>query len=195
MTEEMTLDDKARIAWGWWRKLNPPPDSSQPGDRAALAMLRRAAEPREIWLIDAYQDLRQRLRAGNDLNDRVAVLAHVLAHVRDEPKPARTFAAALGATPEGGTPLKDHVVSPLRFKRLIEARDPVDLMREFRRAVRLLGGSANVSDLAKSVLAWSDQTRKHWSFAYFGAASADPDSTSASQADAAAALPQSEAMP
>ena len=75
MTEEMTLDDKARIAWGWWRKLNPPPDSTQSGDRAALAMLRRAAEPRDIWLIDAYQDLRQRLHAGNDHDDRVAVLA------------------------------------------------------------------------------------------------------------------------
>jgi CRISPR system Cascade subunit CasB len=195
MTEKTTPNEKARIAWSWWRRLNPPPGSDLPGDRAALALLRRATEPRDVWLVDAYQDLRHRLGAGDDGDDRVAVLAHVLAHVREEPSPKRTFAAALGATPEGGTVLKDHLFSPLRFKRLIEARDPADLMREFRRAIRILGGSANVSDLAQSILAWDDRTRKHWSFAYFGAASADPDATSAPEADTATALPQAEATP
>jgi CRISPR system Cascade subunit CasB len=196
MSADTPLEDRSGIAWDWWRDLNPPEDSRKQGDRAALALLRRAVEPRQIWLVEAYDDLRRRLRGGRDDDDRVAILAHVLAHVREEPRPSRRFAAALGARPEGGTDERDHLMSPLRFKRLIEAATPVDRMREYRRAIRLLGNRANVRDLARSILAWNDQTRRRWSFDYFGASFADPETTAAGAPSAIAdQQPAPEATP
>lgn len=196
MSAETSLDDKSGIAWTWWRDLNPPEDSRNPGNRAALALLRRAAEPRQIWLVEAYDSLRRRLGGGQDGDDRIAILAHVLAHVRDEPRPARRFAAALGARPEGGIDARDHVMSPLRFKRLIEVVTPLDRMREYRRAVRLIGNRANVRDLARGILAWNDQTRRRWSFDYFGASFADPETTAAAaQSGIADQQPTPEATP
>jgi CRISPR system Cascade subunit CasB len=194
MSADLTLEDKADIARRWWRELNPPEDSGRSGDRAALAMLRRATELPEIWAIGAYHALRDQLHGGKDEDNRIAVLAHVIAHVRDEPKPRRSFARALGAPPEGNADSSDAVMSPLRFKRLIEARDAPDLMREFRRAIHLLGSTANVSDLARSILAWNDKTRRRWSFDYFGASFADPETTAA-PSETADQQPTPEATP
>jgi CRISPR system Cascade subunit CasB len=193
MSSETTVDEKARR---WWRDLNPKEDSGNPGNRAALATLRRATEPREIWMVEAYHNLRRRLGGGRDDCDQIAILAHVLAHVRDEPQPPQRFAVMLGARPEGSTDASDHVMSPLRFKRLIEAVTPLDRMREYRRAVRLIGNRANVGDLALSILAWNDQTRRRWSFDYFGASLADPEATAAAtQSGIADQQPTPEATP
>ncbi|WP_374310244.1 type I-E CRISPR-associated protein Cse2/CasB [Methylocella sp.] len=46
----------------------------------------------------------------------------------------------------------------------------------FRRLVALLGGTANVADLAESLLDWPDETRgesrrRRWVFDYYGQAS------------------------
>jgi CRISPR system Cascade subunit CasB len=103
---------------------------------------------------------------------RVAVLACVLSHVREEDN-SRRFAQAIGrksfAEPDSA------VMKQLRFQRLAEAQGEEEILRGFRRAVDLVGGKVNVADLAR--LVWffeNEKTRRNFAFDYFGAGFAAP---------------------
>jgi CRISPR system Cascade subunit CasB len=157
----------------WWFNLQ---DTTEEGrvnpraDRAARARLRRAA-PGDAMTDDAVNRL-YRLLWGAEFElwkmKRTVRVALVLAHVRGNIP--QLFGEALG---EGGenAPLK-----PLRFKRLLQAGDEEDIIREFRRAVDLLGGSANVRNLAELLLNWgTEKTRARFAFEYLGARAAIPE--------------------
>jgi CRISPR system Cascade subunit CasB len=78
----------------------------------------------------------------------------------------------LGAPP--GDPASRPVLSPLRFRRLIEAEGGEDRLTSCRRAVALTGGTINVRELAAACLDWSEDRRRRWIFEYYAAGFAAP---------------------
>lgn len=177
------FERQAAAAHAWWKQLQPQEIEGRVtrGDRAAAARLRRASSVLEAATEEATADLYQRLEFTSPDRDlpRAALIAAVLAHVRKENR--HKVAEAIGTPRSGGdtTPL----ISPLRFKRLIAAREPDDLLTAFRRVVAILGKEANVKDLAQLLLGftdehWADIARTRFAFAYHGAAIAAPEPAS-----------------
>jgi CRISPR system Cascade subunit CasB len=172
-------------ALDWWRRLQRAEPGGPPNpkaDPAALARLRRCAAPAEALAEPATIRLCREIgcRSHNDRRvESIAVLAIVLAHVREDSgkqKRGLTLGACLGAVREGGDmPL----LSELRLRRLMAARDAVEVLRGFREAVALLGDAAPVLDVAKLLLGWLDvergeRIRTRFLFDYHGASDAAP---------------------
>lgn len=178
---EMPIVERAAAARRWWRSLQPDEQTGQRGDRATLARLRRAGNVLEAAAEPAAGDLFITLKLGQPERDlaRAALVAAVLAHVRSDDG-TDTVARAIG-TPRGGDDTTA-LLTPLRFKRLIAAREPDDLLISFRRAVAILGDTVNVKDLARQLLAWtderhSDRARTLFAFDYHGAGQYAPQSS------------------
>lgn len=162
----------------WWRELRGNRDAGDPGDRAALARLRRCASPTEAMAEAATLQLYRRLgyqpkEAGHRL-PTVAVLAMVLAHVRDDGPhhPMRTV--GLQSVQDDNPKLK-----PIRFRHLMTVADDDDLAREMRRLVALADRKLAVADLATAILRWNDtfqrdRIRADWAFRYYAASEAAP---------------------
>jgi len=166
--------DPADIAAGWWRDLQPyfPNGARNPrGDRAALARLRRADligamdDPATFALFRALG-----CRHARELT-AVALCAGVLAVVREDD--SRHPARALGPAPGGDE--RSATMSPLRFRRLVEASEPEERLIALRRAAMLAGRQINVRGIAGACLDWSDATRRFWIFQYYNAGDAAPE--------------------
>ncbi len=175
MSDEL-FKKEAQAAWGWWSSLQSREVEGRmiPGDRAAVARLKRAANIMEAASEPATGDLYRRIGFTDPKRDlpRAALLAAVLARVRDDDRKNKFIAEAIGA-PRGGEG-STALITPVRFKRLVAARDPDDLLIAFRRVVDILGKTANVADLADQLLAWTDSrtgdiARVRFAFAYHGA--------------------------
>lgn len=167
--------EAADAAVKWWRGLQPDHQRGNPqergGDRAALARLRRAGTLAEVMAEEAAVDLWRRLGGGDVQRlKRIAVIAHVLAHVRehDEQRAIRRVGRQSYGDADSAK------LKPLRFRRLLAAREDDELMREMRRLVQLADRRLDVGHLAASLLFWSDTTRARWTFDYFAAAHAQP---------------------
>lgn len=187
----------------WWRDLQPKsrraeveanggsdrpgePDgfglAPRHGDPAALARLRRASFPAEAMAEEATLDLFRRLgltQADYRRLPRIAVIAMVLAHVREDapPRPDGRRDPAIRAVGRTSVENEDSAaLKPLRFRRLLGCRDDDDdgLAREMRRLVALAGRRINVGDLAASLFFWNEGTRTRWAFDYFAAGFAAP---------------------
>jgi len=152
-------------ARGWWHSLQPDAARKIPGDRAALAKLRRCAtvaeamqEPAALLLFRAVKATRAEDLPG------VGLTAAVLAHVRDD-TPGSSVARLIGPgsieTPETA------LLKPLRFRRLMEADGVEERLTAFRRLVAIAGGTLPVRDLAASLLDWSDGRRVRWVYEYW----------------------------
>lgn len=150
---------RAEAIIAWWRNLQPRTEAGRtvPGDRAALARLRRAESVMQASMIPATLDLCRRLGAGPDEMERIALIAAALAHVREES--AERFARQLGGVPP--------LMSWLRFQRLIEATEPDAQLTAFRRAITQAKRRANPRDLAESLLDWNDRRRQRWLYDYY----------------------------
>jgi CRISPR system Cascade subunit CasB len=164
----LTVSEKGRAAAAWWRALQPDParrnPRDRPGDRGALARLRRCHHPLDAAAEPAALDLARRLgvRSGGDpaLADALAaavVLAGVRASDPGGPHPARRLGS-------GERPL----MSRLRLARLLAADTPEERLTGFRRAVALAGGAADGAALAEALLDWPGQ-RVRWAFEYHAA--------------------------
>lgn len=170
MSETEWKPSPADKALYWWRDLQDMRDGKVNflADRAARARLRRATRGDAVS-DEAVIALYHRIWGGvySTANmERAVRIALVLAHVRVEDNRHR-FGEALG---DGG---ENAVLKPLRFKRLLQAEDTEDIIREFRRAVNLLGNAANVRNLAALLLNWDDEkNRTRFAFEYFGAKAA-----------------------
>ncbi|RAI42739.1 type I-E CRISPR-associated protein Cse2/CasB [Rhodoplanes roseus] len=185
MSDEAAGDVNASVettrAQDWWRDLDKR-------DRAAKARLKRAdfdAAVIDEATLRLFRYLGRRRR--HDLS-RVAALAMVLAAVRQDTGRNKTFARHIGfsrmpADPQRPEADNKPVLSVLRFKRLMSTAnspdptsdDLTELARQFRRAVDLLGGSANVEDIKNVLLGWHRQeTRRDFAFEYYGAGIASP---------------------
>lgn len=150
----------ASVAYEWWRNLNPKDFPQSGSERAALARIRRAATPVEVMLVPEALRLVALLPKNRD---RVAMLAGILAHVRESDE--RRVARAVGRTAldEDRTAL----LSEGRFRRLLQTPGG-ELMEPMRRLVRMMKGTVNVPDLASAVLYWGDDVKKRWIFDYYG---------------------------
>lgn len=164
----------------WWRSLQgeDTQGNAKPGDRAALARLRRAT-PASALADEATFGLFEALGYGSGMADRkrlprVATLACLLAHVRKNA--SAPFGRAIGRaslSDPGSAALK-----PLRFQSLIVAEGEEDILRAFRRALAILDDAVDVADLARIVLRFDrEETRRDLAFAYFGAGAARPQIT------------------
>jgi CRISPR system Cascade subunit CasB len=136
----------------WWQALDV-----RKGDRA---ILRRCATPLEVALEPAYQTLYGRLdsRFGKLNADRLAAIVGLLSHVKKDD----AFGTPAKAFSQGETP----VLSPLRFRRLLEAQGTEELYPVLRRALPLVGYTINVRALAQDVYYWGDRTKKAWAYGY-----------------------------
>jgi CRISPR system Cascade subunit CasB len=169
------------IALDWWNGLQADggKGTRRGGDLGALARLRRA-DLLDAAMEEATIDLFHRLKShpqgaflGERLVERTALIAAVLAHVREDDERKVKVAAAAGETTGGG----QRILHPLRLRRLFAAREPRDCLVAFRRLVAILRKKANVADLAESLFDWPDEwrgdhQRKRWAFAYYGGSSA-----------------------
>lgn len=180
-----TLDEQADAAFKWWQSLGPVRTADGrvlPGDRAALARLRRCSSVLEAAVEPATAKLFKALsinRNDDERLDRAAALAAVLAHVRDSR--GSRIAIAIGA-PAGGE-AKDALLKPSRFRTLMAARTGDELMTSFRRVVAILDRTANVRDLSRVVLGWTDDEagdrhRTRFAFDYHGAGDYAPRAAS-----------------
>ena len=172
-------------AWkaaGWWQGLQPNPDRGLPGDRAALARLRRCAVVSEAMQEVATMALFQHVGATRyDDLPSVALAAAVLAHVRRDA--VGTVARLVGPTslsePETAK------LKPLRLRRLMEAVEPDERLVAFRRLIAIADSTLPVRDLALSLLDWSENRRRRWLYDYWDAG-APPGDTESSTATPAA---------
>jgi CRISPR type I-E-associated protein CasB/Cse2 len=187
VTNEENKPTIGKASLGWWISLQPDPDkkSKKKGDSGALARLRRAdinaAATEEVTF-----DLHRRLEPatclrGTKLLGRAALIATVLAHVRDPEN--RKVAAAAGEMIGDG----QRVLQPLRLRRLLATRTPDECLTAFRRLVALLDRTANVADLAECLFDWpdefrGDQRRTRFAFDYYGADASAPQESNAATA-------------
>jgi CRISPR system Cascade subunit CasB len=158
-----------RAAASWWREMQPDRDRKLPGDRAALARLRRCVTVAEAMQDPATIALFRRCGATgpNDL-PAIGLAAAVLAHLRKEPDPpAKSVARQIG--PEAPEKPETALLKPLRFRRLMEATTDDERLTAFRRLVALAGGALNLTDLADALLDWSEWTQRRWVYDYWNA--------------------------
>lgn len=161
MTDRGYGDDAAKAA-RWWHEV-----TSRGSSRAALAHLRRAVTPLEAMA--EPEGLRLIVQFPREKQDRAAMLAGILSHVREN-------ATTPVAQAIGRASLDDEsaLMSEGRFRRLLRVDDR-DLMDAMRRLVKLSRGQVHVLSLSWSVLRWDDdETRKRWLFDYYGASSTAP---------------------
>lgn len=166
---------RADAAYYWWDAMQPQvrKNGVTPGDRATLARLRRSANPFELAVEPATADLFRKLwpenrKAADTDIATAAVLAGVLAHIRTLTRGA-SLARAMGA--RNG---ERAVISAIRMKRFMAAREPEDVLRQYQRILAMLGDSADVRNVAECVLAWrdpspaGDRARTRFAFEYHG---------------------------
>ncbi|SDH68021.1 type I-E CRISPR-associated protein Cse2/CasB [Roseospirillum parvum] len=162
--------DSGAVALDWWRDLRD--------NRAAAARLRRCHSPLEALLVPQTLTLARRLNRADrpDRLGRVGALAVTLAHVKEH-APGLSVMRAVGATSTKDDDVEGATLSEQRLRRLLltDGDDESELMSAFVRLVRLMKGTANVADLAHSLLFWSDHTRQRWVFDYYNAGRARPD--------------------
>lgn len=169
-----------RAAADWWRELQPDPTSKRPGDRAALARLRRCGTVVEAMLDQSAIALFRRCGAtGPDDLPAIGLAAAVLAHVRED---AREQSVARQLGPDQPDKPETAILKPLRFRRVMEAATPDERLIALRRMVALAGGRLNVRDLADALLGWNERRRQRWVYDYWNAgqsAARAPEETAA----------------
>lgn len=163
----MSLSPSAAVAW--WQDLQGGPAGQSGKDRAALARLRRCTSVTEAMREAATMSLFRRCGGRNEYDlPKVALAAAVLSHLREDGAP-EWVARAVG--PESPEKPETARLKPLRFRRLMEAETVDEQLIAFRRLLGIMGGKANVEDIAGALFYWSDKTRTTWTYRYWNAAS------------------------
>jgi CRISPR type I-E-associated protein CasB/Cse2 len=169
----------------WWRGLHPTEANRGNADRAGRARLRRAGSVIDIQMEEAFQDLVMRLRSADiDVGPRqgaeLAICAAILAELPPGGDASGSFARALGQRDGDADSPR---LSVLRFNALIKALEygePDDRLRALRRAAGFLEGLGETAAnrLVRDLLAFNDQTRVSWVYAYFETTRLRDDETS-----------------
>lgn len=147
------------IVSGWWRSLDY--------NRGERAELRRCSTTGDVAFCSGYLRLRLELHKAEVWypSDWLAALAGVLSHVRQD-APDERAPRQLAAPKNGKATLGD-----LRFRRILAASTPDELMGLLTQAVHVAGDRINVVDLAYSIRAFGsepDEKRKReWAFDYY----------------------------
>ncbi len=165
---------KARL---WWNDLQPSPDFPNGRNTWALGKLRRAHSWVEAAALPETITLFRKLEKKHERQlPRIAVVAAVLAHVREEIRTG-SVAGRIGKAPNDSETRA--VLSELRLGRLLRVSCDDDILIAFRRLVALMGKTANVADLAEQILywddpEWGDRRRVSFAFNYWQAGDAAP---------------------
>lgn len=175
MQRRLLNESQAQLVLSWWESLQPDENDDAdkksrryPYGRKERAVLRRAEGLEDLLACEAVIRLARdlaRLEGKKDevpswYYEEVALAAGVMAHVRKNAENGQTLAASLGAR-QGGADRA--VMSELRFRALQRCRDPEDLLRHLRRAVKLVGGNVCVAQLANDIMAWQKELRNAYS--------------------------------
>lgn len=177
-----TVRDRRWKVRRWWERL-PPGRNGVEGhrlfDRGSAARLRRASRVSDILdeqiVFELHRSLDFKSRKAELTLIPVAVVASVLARVAGD-QPWRSLAAVVGRPPgasESGGPKA--LLSDLRLRRLLSARDADDLLTQMRRTVELADDAAlDVGGLAVIILDWlhpdrGDTARSRFAYDYYAA--------------------------
>ena len=187
MDRPKTKEQRAgEAAAAWWRALRPDPDRNHPGDRAALAGMRRIGSVPEALTDPAVMALIRKVAEATEwpLHPKAwwvspaAIAAPTLAHLRHNgPRP---MAEVLGQEVSDDRPR----YSGLRFTRLIRAESDQERLTQLGRAARRLRADdssekarADIEQLATDIFRfWSqpDDVRRDWTFQYYQMTAAAP---------------------
>ena len=144
-----------QVALHWWENLQ-----DDTGERARLC---RASSLQEAMLEQQTVKLHQDLGLSRNQYLTTALIASVLAHVREDAPGQSVPMACQG------------VVAEKRIIRLLHSvRGEEDCMIAFCRLVAQLGRKVNVADLAKALWDWNDvfrgdRCRTTWTLEFWGA--------------------------
>lgn len=144
-------DCKALLTWWGWLDDNR-------GDRAVL---RRAESPDDALLSPAFAHFLQKMPMRWIETETIpltdaAMVAAVIARVKEHDGSLKSFAAALASAKEGGSKA---AMSELRFQQLQKSRTPDEFFTRLCRAVDLLGCKVNIISLADDILHWLNESR------------------------------------
>ncbi|MEF3077352.1 type I-E CRISPR-associated protein Cse2/CasB [Methylobacter sp. Wu1] len=131
-------------------------------NRAVRARLRRAEDPEDILLTDAFFHFlnfmpemfpKELMENKWQFSEKqrfyvIASIAGLLSHVKQNNE-ISSFAKQLAGTGKDRAPM-----SELRFQQLLKSPNHTDFYRRMIRAIRLLNGSVNVISLANDVIQW-----------------------------------------
>lgn len=155
-----TEDPARRALLDWWRDL-------ETHDRGGRAELRRCENAAQVVFVPAFHGLLRALwKAGLSVRpERVAAVAGLAAGVKTHVEHPRGMAAQLA----GGPGAESGVISPLRFRRLLDADRPDEVYTLLRRFVAQLGGACDLPSLARAAHDWSHEPwlRRDWALAYY----------------------------
>jgi len=151
----------------FWDSLHAPDDASKGHrqDRQTRAELRRCGTTLQVMEVAGFHHLRARLlplglSEGERASAQLAVVAASLAHIKKPGDRTPALSFSTGESPGDPPP-----VSPLRFRQVLEARTPDELLLRLRRVLPLARGLDPIQ-LAADAFHWSDRIRKQWVFAY-----------------------------
>ncbi|EQB4818873.1 TPA: type I-E CRISPR-associated protein Cse2/CasB [Citrobacter amalonaticus] len=125
--------------------------------RGLRASLRRSNTVNDAYLAEGFRDLLMlthslwKIKGQEWRFTALAVTAAVAAQVKSIDE-RQCFAEQLGQT-KGSR----RVMSELRFARLSAVKTPDELLRQLRRAVRLLNGTVNLISLAEDIFRWCQE--------------------------------------
>jgi len=143
----------------WWqsisevRKRGERDKPRDVGGRGERAELRRAETPMEILPAKAFHRLCWILPWWANKDDNLlalAIVAGILAHV--ETAGHGSFPRQLGTPKEGSDKA---IFSELRFQQLLSSENHNEFYQRLRRAVQLVGGTADICLLADGILHWA----------------------------------------
>ena len=173
-------DTPGQIIRSWWRQSLGHSSSFNTGAaRKARAQLRRATSPSEVLALEVTHDLHEHLGGNLARGDGPLRLALVAATVAGLDSSVRASLPRRFGEGDGD----NRHLSPLRFQRILRAGDDWELAIRLRRALPIVGRTANVAGLGADLLRWGEDVRTRWCFDYFGAAPPDaPDADDAPDA-------------
>lgn len=164
------LDDTQR-KWvrDWYRAIHPNEIPTRPlpalagMGRQARAHLRRCTTIEELVTDAAALRLagplleQESQKSHGQLKNgytAVAMVAGVLAHVREDAPDGKGLATRLGG--------EQPSMSELRFTRLMRTESDEDFYRMMCRAVQLAGGKTDVAELADDIIAWAVERKSFY---------------------------------
>jgi len=139
----------------WYSWLN-----NSPGNRAEL---RRCHSPMDVAFTYGFHRLRQNMAKFGANPERLALVAGVIAHIKNDESQG-SFAQQMATPKVVGGPAR---VTGLRFRRLLRVSDAEKLYPTMIRTTRLLNGSADIKSLANGLYWWNDLTKKRWAYDYY----------------------------
>ncbi len=179
------MTDEDPRAWSYLRRWRAALDTSGSdkeegaalADRGDRAILRRCRDLDAVMLTPVFYGVRDAVRRQEgdlldtwEADERLAAVVGLLAWVESD-NAARPFCRQLGRKRADS---EDALISGLRFRRLLEARDRRDLFVQMRGALDLLHREVNVRDFATDLFYWSPDTtnrvRRKWAEGYYSAA-------------------------